>query len=110
MRYFLTFLLLSGLSFAAQAQVAVTADYLARMDGDSDGRVSLSEYQQWMSYAFDARDLDGDGVLAVAELPGAKGQPISRASHLQRLAARFQRQDANRDGYLSARELAAPPL
>ncbi|WP_245622637.1 hypothetical protein [Pseudoxanthomonas dokdonensis] len=110
MRHLLICLPWCWLPMAASAQVSATSDYLARMDRDGDGRVSLSEYQQWMSYAFDARDADGDGVLAAAELPGGKGAPISRASHLQILAQRFQRQDANRDGYLSARELAAPPL
>nr|WP_189498468.1 hypothetical protein [Luteimonas padinae] len=86
-----------------------TADYLARMDGNGDGRVSLSEYQAWMSYAFDGMDRDGDGVLATHEQPGGKGPPLARAVHLARLAERFGRQDANGDGWLDAGELAAPP-
>ncbi len=93
----------------ASAQVSSSNDYLARMDGDGDGRVALVEYQDWMSYAFDARDGNRDGVLEAAELPGGKGQPITREQHRQRLAATFDKQDANRDGFLSARELAAPP-
>jgi hypothetical protein len=93
----------------AQAQVLATGDYLARMDTDGDGRVALVEYQDWMSYAFDGMDADGDGVLSAPELPGGKGGPISRGEHRARLAARFNRQDANRDGFLDARELAAPP-
>lgn len=94
---------------AAYAQVLATADYLARMDVDGDGRVTLVEYQDWLSYAFDAMDADGDGVLAPAELPGGRGDPVSRSAHLERLAQAFRRQDANRDGFLDARELAAPP-
>src|SRR5690606_29349258 len=43
----------SLLPLAAQAQVDATGDYLSRMDADGDGRVSLAEYQDWMSYAFD---------------------------------------------------------
>ncbi|WP_045738342.1 EF-hand domain-containing protein [Xanthomonas sp. MUS 060] len=93
----------------AIAQVSDTASYLQRMDRDGDGRVSLDEYLDWMSYAFDARDLDHDGVLSPAELPGGRGPPITRAQHLATLTARFHKQDSNGDGYLSAKELVAPP-
>ncbi|MFC3550737.1 hypothetical protein ACFOLC_06860 [Lysobacter cavernae] len=93
----------------AAAQVEATTDYLARIDGDGDGRVSLDEYQAWMGYAFERMDADGDGVLVAAELPGGRGQPVSRVAHRQTLAERFALQDGNRDGFLDARELAAPP-
>ena len=46
----------------ALAQVTATGDYLARMDTDGDGRVSVEEYVQWMLYAFDRMDRNGDGV------------------------------------------------
>jgi Ca2+-binding EF-hand superfamily protein len=91
------------------AQVNATSDYLARMDGDGDGRVSQVEYLDWMSYAFDARDGNRDGVLTADELPGGKGQAITREQHRERLAATFKKQDVDRDGSLSAKELAAPP-
>jgi hypothetical protein len=106
MRLAVSLLLLSA---AASAQVTQTGDYLARMDADGDGRVSLAEYQDWMSYAFDGMDVDGDGVLSPAEQPGGKGKSLSRAEHRARLAERFRRQDGNGDGFLDARELAAPP-
>lgn len=93
----------------AATQVAATADYLAKMDADGDRRVSLAEYQDWLSYAFDGMDRDRDGVLVAAELPGGRGQPVTRAAHRERLALRFAKQDADRDGFLDARELAAPP-
>ena len=96
-------------SLPAQAQVQRTDDYLARMDADGDGRVSLAEYRIWMSYAFDAMDRNRDGVLTPDEQPGGKGKSITRAEHQQILAERFRKQDTNRDGFLSARELAAPP-
>ncbi|MGJ4730350.1 hypothetical protein [Luteimonas sp. SDU101] len=94
---------------AGRAQVTETGDYLARMDGDGDGRVSLAEYQAWMSYAFDGMDRDGDGVLAPQEQPGGRGTSLTRARHLARLAERFARQDVDGNGFLDARELAAPP-
>ena len=96
-------------AFAAHAQVTASADYLARMDADHDGRVSLVEYQDWLSYAFDAMDVDHDGILAPSEQPGGRGKPLTREDHRARLAERFRKQDANRDGVLSAKELAAPP-
>ena len=94
---------------AANAQLQRTGDYLSKMDVDRDGRVSLVEYQDWLSYAFDGMDRDGDGVLSTAEQPGGRGKPLSRAEHRARLAERFRKQDGNRDGFLSAKELAAPP-
>lgn len=100
---------LSAAATATHAQVTETREYLAKMDADGDGRVSLAEYQDWMSYAFDAMDRDGDGVLAAHEQPGGNGRPITRAEHRARIAARFNRQDADGDGFLSARELGAPP-
>lgn len=104
-----SFLLIVSLHGAVQAQVRGTGDYLARMDVDRDGRVSLAEYQDWLSYAFDAMDRNRDGTLTGDELPGRRGKAITRVQHRERLAATFKKQDANRDGYLSARELAAPP-
>jgi Ca2+-binding EF-hand superfamily protein len=94
---------------AAAAQVTATDQYLARMDGNQDGRVDLAEYQAWMGYAFERMDRNGDGQLTADELPGGRGQPVSLAAHRETLAAAFKRQDRDRDGFLSQRELAAPP-
>ena len=102
-------LLALAASGVAGAQVERTGDYLSKMDGDGDGRVSRVEYLAWMGYAFEKMDRDGDGVLSPAELPGGKGKPVTLAQHRQRLVERFARQDANGDGYLDARELSAPP-
>ena len=106
---FLLLLLGYALPMLANAQVQRTGDYLSKMDRDGDGKVSLAEYQDWLTYAFDGMDRDRDGVLSAAEQPGGKGQPLTREQHRTRLAERFRKQDANRDGTLSARELAAPP-
>jgi hypothetical protein len=94
---------------ALAAGVTSSSDYLARMDADHDGRVDVAEYQDWMSYAFDAMDADHDGVLATAEQPGQRAAPITRAAHRARIARVFARLDRNHDGTLDASELAAPP-
>ena len=109
MRAGLSLLALAIACATAHAQVTASADYLARMDADRDGRVSLVEYQDWLSYAFDAMDADHDGTLAPAEQPGGRGKPITRDAHRARLAEAFARQDKNHDGTLGAAELAAPP-
>ena len=93
----------------ATAQVQDTGQYRQRMDTDGDGRVSPDEYLQWMLYAFDRMDHDANGVLEPDEQPGGRGKPITREEQRQVILARFARQDADGDGYLSARELMAPP-
>ncbi|KRG61669.1 EF-hand domain-containing protein [Stenotrophomonas maltophilia] len=103
------FLLVVLLPGVALAQVTDTTSYLQRMDSDGDGRVSESEYVQWMLYAFDHMDRNGDGVLSADELPGGKGRAISREQQRQVIVQRFHKQDANGDGFLDVRELAAPP-
>lgn len=86
-----------------------TGDYLSRMDLDGDRRISLLEYQDWLTYAFDGMDRNRDGVLAPDEQPGGRGKTITRDAHRARVAERFGRQDIDRSGFLDARELAAPP-
>ena len=86
-----------------------TGDYLRQIDGNGDGRVAPDEYIAWMSYGFEAMDRNRDGVLQVAEQPGARGKPLTRAEHRANLVERFRRQDVDRSGFLSTQELAAPP-
>jgi Ca2+-binding EF-hand superfamily protein len=109
MKRLASLLLPALLPLAVHAQVDATGDYLSRMDSNGDGGISLAEYQDWMSYGFDAMDRNRDGVLTPDELPGGKGKPVTRAEYRARIAATFNKQDVNRDGRLSARELAAPP-
>jgi Ca2+-binding EF-hand superfamily protein len=79
------------------------------MDADRDGRIALAEYQDWLCYGFDAMDRNHNGVLSSGELPGGRGQSVTRAAQRARLADAFAHQDRNHDGFLDARELAAPP-
>ncbi len=89
--------------------VRVSSEYLQRMDTDGNGKVSVLEYQDWLSYAFDGMDRNHDGLLSPDEQPGGRGQPLTRDAHRARLADTFKRQDRNHDGVLDAKELAAPP-
>lgn len=101
---FIVWLLLSS---AASAQSR--DGYFAAADLDRDGRLSLPEFQDWMSYAFRQMDRNGDRVLA----PEEQHVPNARRLTLEELNARqaeqFRRQDKNRDGFLSQQELLAPP-
>jgi hypothetical protein len=107
---FMGMLLVAGSALPALAQVRVSGDYLARMDGNRDGRIALVEYQDWLSYGFDAMDRNHDGLLSQAELPpSGRGKPVTRDEHRARLASAFGRQDRDHDGFLDARELATPP-
>ena len=97
------------LAWPAAAQVQDTRDYLQRMDLDGDGRIGPDEYLQWMLYAFERMDRNGNGVLEPEEQPGGRGKAITREQQVQVILERFGKQDADGDGYLSARELMAPP-
>ena len=98
-------------AFAAPAggALAQAGDYFRVVDLDADGRISLEEFLERMSWAFRQRDANGNGVLDPEEqhVPGAK--PIALADHHARLTGQFRRQDANADGYLSPAEFLAPP-
>ena len=100
---------LSGLSFDVSAQSR--SDYLKRFDSDGDGRVSLTEYQEYMSRSFHRMDRNGDGALSALELPaGVRSRTATTLEgHRRALARMFDVLDINNDGYLSATELTAPP-
>ena len=95
----------------AQAQAPTREDYLRRFDADGDGRVSLGEYQEYLSRGFHAMDRDGNGVLAAGELPpGVRTRTATTLeSHRRALARMFDLLDLDNSGHLDARELTAPP-
>jgi Ca2+-binding EF-hand superfamily protein len=85
------------------------AEYLQRFDTDGDGRVSAAEYVAYMSQGFRSMDSNGDGIIDTDELPGGRGRPITLQENRDNLRRQFHKLDRNRDGYLNARELTAPP-
>lgn len=104
-------LLLAASCAAAQPMPRTPGDYLATMDRDGDSRIALAEYQDYLSRGFQLMDRDRDGKLSASELPsGTRSRRVpTLEGHRRSLAATFDRQDADNDGYLDARELAAPP-
>lgn len=85
------------------------SDYLKSFDLDGDKRVSLSEFQKAMSWAFEQMDKNADGILSPDEQLVPKAKTFTLKEHHDRLAIQFGKQDRNKDGFLNAKELAAPP-
>lgn len=99
-----------ALAFGAPGDApAQAADYFKAVDLDGDGRLSLEEFLERMSWAFRQRDANGNEILDPEEQHVANARPITLAEHRARFTAQFQRQDTNRDGYLSPAEFLAPP-
>lgn len=100
---------LLALLLVAGAAGAQADDYFAKVDLDGDGKVSLAEFLERMSFAFRQMDVDSNGVLEPHEqhIPNAK--PLTIAQLNERFTAQFRRQDANSDGSLTRAELLAPP-
>jgi Ca2+-binding EF-hand superfamily protein len=97
-------LIAPGISFA-QSQ----SGYFAEVDTDHDGRISLAEFQERMSYAFRQMDRNHDQVLSPDEQLVPDAPTLTLAELHRRLAEQFHRQDKNKDGTLSPREFLAPP-
>lgn len=93
----------------AGASSPAMADYFAHYDSDADGRVSLAEYQHYLSRGFAQMDRNHDGLLDGGEWPQPGRRALSLAQHRGHLAAAFHRQDVDGDGFLSVHEFAAPP-
>lgn len=85
------------------------SEYLKSFDADGDKRVSLTEFQKAMSWAFEQMDKNADSILSPDEQLVPKAKTFTLKEHHGHLAIQFGKQDRNHDGYLSAKELAAPP-
>lgn len=98
------------MTFAQGTAAQPASDYFDSIDLDHDGRVSLEEFQQRMSWAFRQMDRNGDQVLSPDEQLVPNAPTLTLAELRRRMAEQFRRQDRNKDGWLSQRELLAPPV
>lgn len=101
--------LLLALLLASGSSAAQADDYFSKVDRDGDGRVSLPEFLERMSFAFRQMDVDRNDVLEPHEQHIPDAPTITLAQHHERFSAQFARQDADGDGHLSREELLAPP-
>ena len=100
---------LALLALLLAAPAAATDGYFSQVDTDADGRVSLPEFLERMSFAFRHMDANGNDVLEPHEQHVPDAPRITIEQHEARFGAQFRRQDANGDGFLSRQELLAPP-
>lgn len=100
-----TLLLLIPMLATAQSR----ASYFDAADTDHDHKLSLPEFQEWMSFAFRQMDKNHDNILEPDEqlIPNAKRLTLDELHTRQ--TTQFRRQDKNHDGFLSAKEFLAPP-
>lgn len=106
---------------------------LKMMDTDGDGKVSAEEHATGVRRMFESMDADHDGKVTAAEMDEAHarmagGKPaagemsaaekikvldtdgdgaLSAAEHTSGAKGMFERQDADKDGFLSREELVA---
>ena len=110
----------------AHPQGGARAERLKAADTNGDGMISRAEAQALPRLAerFDTVDVNRDGQVTRDELRFAHGQAmrtrlvrhldkdgdgkVSKAEALAAAEARFDRADANHDGFLSGEELQAP--
>ena len=73
-------------------------DRFDRLDKDGNGRVDQEEFKAGGEFLFARMDVDGDGVITMAEL-----EEHERA---ERIAKRFERMDTDSDGKVTSDEFA----
>lgn len=108
-RYTLPIIALAVLLAAGNASAQSASSYFEAVDVDGDGRVSLAEFLERMSWAFRQMDRNGDGVLSPDEQLVPNAPTVTLEDLHRRLSEQFRRQDRNHDGWLSPREMLAPP-
>ena len=83
--------------------------YFEVVDTDRDGRISLPEYLDRMTWAFRREHAIAVRIHAPEEQLAPNSPRLTRADLEARLQGQFRRQDRNRDGTLDPAEFLAPP-
>jgi Ca2+-binding EF-hand superfamily protein len=105
MRARLALVLLLPLLAFAQSR----SSYFDAADTDHDDKLSLPEFQEWMSFAFRQMDKNHDEVIEPEEQLVPNAKRLTLAELHARQAEQFKRQDRNHDGLLTQAEFLAPP-
>jgi len=110
---------------APPTQVNGTSSLFKKFDANNDGKVTLNEFMMWREVQFNNFDADKDGSLSRLEVSAGKSkfarllgqnfdlidtnqdQKLSRDEYREASRRRFLMMDANRDGNLTQKELAA---
>jgi Ca2+-binding EF-hand superfamily protein len=87
------------------------------MDRDRNGKVSKSEFSQYMSQTFHRRDLNKNGQLERNELSPTllrrmdrdRNGAVSKTEYMQHMSQTFHRLDVNKNGQLEPEELQRLP-
>jgi len=98
-----------ALAAAVPCAAQSRSSYFDAVDTDHDGRISLAEFHERMSWAFKQMDRNGDQVLSPDEQLVPNAPELTLAELRRRQAAQYRRQDKNKDGSLSESEFLAPP-
>ncbi len=81
----------------------------AAVDADKDGKITQAEIDTYRAAQTKALDLDGDGLMSAEELTAMQMKGV-QARVEQRVKAMIDRMDGDKDGKLSAAELAQRPV
>lgn len=93
-----------GVAVAQQTTQQQPAPRHARGDADGDGRISRAEFVQQRTARLTAADANRDGTVTAEEMRAAM-----QAHRAERVAARFDRLDADKNGQISRDEFSARP-
>lgn len=93
-----------GVAVAQQTTQQQSAPRHARGDADGDGRVSRAEFVEQRTARLTAADANRDGTVTAEEMRAAM-----QAHRAERVAARFDRLDADKNGQISRDEFSARP-
>lgn len=119
-----------GLVAGAQANMKSGAEMLRKLDADGDQRISRTEFEAGYTEKFDEADTNRDGSLSVSEMEAKKARKdgtnkglhardkmakkdmnadnrVSQEEFAQAKRNKFEKMDANKDGYLTAQEIDA---